>query len=264
MNRFKILNSLPGMLQVMLAALLLCLAGQAQALIAGWTGEMTGATERTFNLTARDDFISTSDGNSHYTWGYAHGAEYAMQYPGPTLIVNQGDTVKIVLNNTLPVAVSIIFPGQQGVTASGGKAGLLTREAPAASVGQGAVVGGPTYTFVASQPGTYMYHSGTNADLQVEMGLVGALIVRPTGFAYGDGSGHANRKAYEQAGTHFDRETLFLLSEMDPEIHRLVYSHRKLRRWWWCDASASHTPAGNSCIDCAGYLQPWQCQLAGW
>ncbi len=39
-----------------------------------------------------------------------------MQYPGPTLIVNQGDTVKIVLNNTLPVPVSIVFPGQQGVT----------------------------------------------------------------------------------------------------------------------------------------------------
>ena len=37
-----------------------------------------------------------------------------MQYPGPTLIVNQGDTVKIVLNNTLPVPVSIIFPGTAG------------------------------------------------------------------------------------------------------------------------------------------------------
>jgi len=188
-----------------------------------------GATQangnvRIFNLTARDDFISSSDGNSHYAWGYAHGTEYAMQYPGPTLIVNQGETVKIVLNNTLPVPVSIIFPGQQGVTATGGKQGLLTREAPAAPSGQGIVVGGPTYTFVASQPGTYMYHSGTNADLQVEMGLVGALIVRPTGFAYGDGSGHANRKAYEQAGTNYDRETLFLLSEMDPNVHWQVYT----------------------------------------
>ena len=226
MNRFTIPKSLPGLIQGLLVALLLCLVGQAHALVVGWAGEDPSAANgnaRTFNLTARDDFVSTSDGGSHYTWGYAHGTEYTMQYPGPTLIVNQGDTVKIVLNNTLPVPVSIIFPGQQGVTATGGKAGLLTREAPASSVGQKAVVGGPTYTFVASQPGTYMYHSGTNADLQVEMGLFGAIIVRPTGFAYGDGSGHTARKAYEQPGTNFDRETLFLLSEMDPAVHWQVY-----------------------------------------
>jgi FtsP/CotA-like multicopper oxidase with cupredoxin domain len=207
-------------------ALLLCLVGQAHALVVGWTGEdpsTANGNARTFNLTARDDFVSTSDGGSHYAWGYAHGAEYAMQYPGPTLIVNQGETVKIVLNNTLPVPVSIIFPGQQGVTATGGNPGLLTREASAASVGQNSVVGGPTYTFVASQPGTYMYHSGTNADLQVEMGLFGAIIVRPTGFAFGNRSAHTARKAYEQAGTNFDRETLFLLSEMDPAVHWQVY-----------------------------------------
>jgi FtsP/CotA-like multicopper oxidase with cupredoxin domain len=226
MNRFTIPKSLPGLIQGLLVALLLCLVGPAHALVAGWEGEaptVTNGNARTFNLTARDDFISTSDGGSHYAWGYAHGAEYAMQYPGPTLIVNQGDTVKIVLNNSLPVPVSIIFPGQQGVTATGGKAGLLTREAPAAPVGQNAVVGGPTYTFVASQPGTYLYHSGTHADLQVEMGLFGALIVRPSGFAYGDGKAHPARKAYEQAGTQFDRETLFLLSEMDPAVHWQVY-----------------------------------------
>ena len=39
-----------------------------------------------------------------------------------------------------------------------------------------------TYSFVASQPGTYLYHSGTQASLQKDMGLVGAIIVRPTGF----------------------------------------------------------------------------------
>ena len=33
-----------------------------------------------------------------------------------------------------------------------------------------------------TEPGTYIYHSGTQWDLQGEMGLVGALIVRPTGF----------------------------------------------------------------------------------
>ena len=36
-----------------------------------------------------------------------------------------------------------------------------------------------TYTFVASSPGTHAYYSGTQGDLQVEMGLYGAVIVLP-------------------------------------------------------------------------------------
>jgi manganese oxidase len=222
MNSTQLLNSLTTVAKTGAVALMLCLSGHAHALVEGWEGDVAG-TVHTFSLTARDDFISTSDGNSHYTWGYAHGTTFAMQYPGPTLVVNQGDTVNIVLNNTLPVPVSIVFPGQQGVIASGGSPGVLTREAPAAPSGSNVPVQGPTYSFIASEPGTYLYHSGTNADLQVEMGLVGAIIVRPAGFAYGDGTAHPNRKAYQNAATRYDRETLFLLTEMDPAVHWTVY-----------------------------------------
>lgn len=226
MKSMSILKSLPGVFRAGLAALLLGMVGQAQAYINGWEGTGTGtpADPRTFELTAKHDFISTSDGGSHYTWGYSFGTDLPMQYPGPTLIVRQGETVKIVLNNTLPVPVSIIFPGLQGVTATGGNPGLLTREARAVPLSENAVVAGPTYTFIADKPGTYLYHSGTNADLQVEMGLVGALIVRPISYDMGTTASHANRKAYEQPGTHYDRENLFLLSEMDPAIHWEVYS----------------------------------------
>jgi FtsP/CotA-like multicopper oxidase with cupredoxin domain len=223
----KIFARISAVVRVTLAALVLSQAAPAQALVVGWTGEDPSANNgnaRTFTLTAREDFISTSDGNSHYAWGYARGTDFVMQYPGPTLVVNQGDTVRIVLNNTLPVPVSIVFPGQSGVVASGGNAGLLTREAPPVAHGSYSVAGGPAYTFVANEPGTYQYHSGTNPDLQVEMGLVGALIVRPAGFIYGDGSEHGARKAYVQPGTGFDRETLLLLTEMDPAVHWAVYS----------------------------------------
>ncbi len=227
MNTTRKHKSLSRMLGAGLAALLVCLGASAHARVVGWMGDCdpcgVGAV-RTFDLTARHDFVSTADGNSHYAWGYAHGTAFPMQHPGPTLIVNQGDTVKVILHNALPVPVSIIFPGQQGVAATGGNPGLLTREAPAVPLTANDPVEGPTYSFVASAPGTYLYHSGTNTDLQVEMGLVGALIVRPTGFQQGTGSDHPNRKAYEQAGTNYDRETLFLLTEMDPAIHRQVYT----------------------------------------
>jgi FtsP/CotA-like multicopper oxidase with cupredoxin domain len=228
MNSKSIFHSLPRTLRAGLAALLVGLGVPSHAAVTGWDGEAPSAANgnaRTFQLTAKQDFISTSDGGSHYAWGYAHSA-LPMQYPGPTLIVNQGETVKIVLNNTLPVQVSIVFPGQQGVTSSGGVVGLLTREARAvnpAEFAANAVVGGPTYTFVAGMPGTYSYHSGTQTDLQVEMGLVGALIVRPKGFAQGDKTAHPERRAYEQPGTRYDRESLFVLSEMDSAIHWQVY-----------------------------------------
>lgn len=158
-----------------------------------------------FDLVARGGYVSTADGNSHYAWGYAHGAG-PMQYPGPTLVVDQGATVTVTLGNELAVPVSIVFPGHRAVSATGGAAGLVAREAPPG--------GSVTYSFVASEPGTYLYHSGTQQHLQVEMGLVGALIVRPA-------AAPASR-AYEHPATSFDREYLFVLTEIDPVIHAQV------------------------------------------
>jgi hypothetical protein len=74
-----------------------------------------------------------------------------------------------------------------------------------------------TYSFTASAPGTFTYSSGTQMPLEVEMGLVGAIIVRPrvTGTVRHD-------RAYPSATTRFEQEYLFLLSEIDPVIHAAV------------------------------------------
>lgn len=199
-----LLHKLPRLLGMAMSLLLLAAAESAWAVIDGISGPV-------FNLTAKADYISTADGGSIYNWGYANG-NGTMQYPGPSMIVNQGDTVTINLSNQLPVPVSIVFPGQQGVVASGGSAGLMTQEA-AAMVG--GVPGTVSYTFVATQPGTYQYHSGTQPALQVEMGLLGAFIVRPN-------AANPLRRAYTHAATLFDHEYLFLLTEMDPAIHEQV------------------------------------------
>ena len=194
-----------GFLVLGLATALLVLCGfPAHAAIDGVTGTA-------FNLAAKQDHISSSDGDSILMWGYANGAG-RMQFPGPTLIVNEGDTITVTLTNELPPAagnVSIVFPGHQ-VAAAGGVAGLLTREAPPG--GATAV----TYTFTATHPGTYLYHSGTRPDLQVEMGLIGAIIVRPSGF------NPAAPQAYRHADSAYTREFLFLLTEMDVSVHRNV------------------------------------------
>jgi manganese oxidase len=173
---------------------------QSQSEAARHGSAVEGLKGTSFTLTARSGFISVPDGGSIFTWGYADGSGL-MQYPGPTLVVEQGEEITVTLNNELPLPVSIVFPGQQ-TTASGGADGVLTREAPPG--------GTVTYSFRATNAGTYLYHSGTRPELQVEMGLMGALIVRPY---LGD------RYAYDHASTAFDREYLFLLSEMDPRVH---------------------------------------------
>jgi len=138
-----------------------------------------------------------------------------MQLPGPTLDVIAGVPVTVTLTNALPPAagnVSAVFPGQQ-VTATGGVAGLLTQEAPPG--------GSVTYTFTPGQPGTYLYHSGTRPDLQVEMGLYGALIVRPSASdVAAAGCPAPSAPAYAHAATCYDREDLFVLSEIDLDVHR--------------------------------------------
>lgn len=196
-------------LSLLVSVLLLLPAVDSQCRIDGVTGT-------SFNFTARSGHISTPEGGSILFWGYGNGSQPA-QYPGPTLIIDQGDTVTITLTNELSMPVSLVFPGHENVTAQGGVQGLITREAmpsddPATPVDESTVV----YTFTASQPGTYHYHSGTRPELQVEMGLVGAIIVRPSGF---DPSAPT---AYGHPDSAYDREYLFLLTEMDPRIHVMI------------------------------------------
>jgi len=173
------------------------------------SAEILGEPGPSFNLTAREGYISVADGGSIYSWGYS--TDGTMQLPGPTLILTQNVAVTITLNNELPGAagnVSIVFPGH-AVGSTGGVPGLLTQEA--------ANGGSVTYTFTPTEPGTYEYHSGTRPDLQVEMGLYGAIIVRPSGY---DESMPATWSAYNHTATTYDREYLFLLSEIDMQVHQ--------------------------------------------
>ena len=160
----------------LLAAAGLLAALPSQAAIVGAAGTLSGST-RSFELFAGEGYASMADGVQVYSWGFgaatASGGTGLMQMWGPTLLVTQGEAVTITFTNNLPTRTSIVFPGQSGVVASGGAAGALAQEA-----GPGEVV---TYTFTASHPGTYTYQSGTQPGLQTEMGMVGALIVYPSG-----------------------------------------------------------------------------------
>src|SRR6201993_3353105 len=237
------------------AVLGMLLAATALAAAPGIGG--TGAAG-TFALTAEDSYLNQPDGSAVYSWGYGcasapaasmfypqiNGAPMAgsncptMQVPGPTLIVNEGASVQVTLTNNLPLAAgntSILFPGFNvktscNATTPVGVQGLLTCEA---TPGGGSV----TYTFQATSSGTRAYYSGTQGDLQIEMGLYGAIIVLPSAVPAGcvglgaqpphyvpagstaEADFRLAASAYRHSRTCYDREYLFQFSEMNLEIH---------------------------------------------
>jgi FtsP/CotA-like multicopper oxidase with cupredoxin domain len=236
-------TSMKRLLPYALVALGAVFAATTHAAVPGITGP-------SFNLVASPAFITQPDGQAIYSWGYGctgsapgfapsaitTGFCNNMQIPGPTLIVTEGDTVTVTLTNSLPAAAgstSILFPGfTLTSTCPTGQQGLLTCEA--------APGGTVTYTFIAGSPGTRAYYSGTQGDLQVEMGLFGAIVVLPkavptncvSGLPATNPGGNAQAKAnwgesdfrlaaaaYDNANTCYDREYLFQFSEMDPSIH---------------------------------------------
>jgi hypothetical protein len=204
-----------GAVLALAAGSLFAVAGHGSALPPGAKVGMVcpdpvaGATQ-TFNLETKTGYIETPDGNSVFMWSYddpgVNGGRF--QSPGPVLCARQGQTIVVNLTNHLPEPASVVFPGQQNVTTTGGTPGLLTTEA--ASNG-----GTVTYTFTASNPGTYLYESGSNVAKQVEMGLYGALVIRPSAGA---------NFAYGASTTQFDpsREYLALLADIDPFLHHAV------------------------------------------
>jgi hypothetical protein len=127
--------------------------------------------------------------------GYAPTNTAVVRPGGPTLEVNEGDTVQIELHDQVGEPTALLVQGQQmkpdlaGTTDGGQK----------------------TYTFTADEPGTYLYEAGLlpNAEHQVAMGLYGALVVHPA----------TPGQAYADASTAYDTDEVLLLSELDPALN---------------------------------------------
>jgi ZIP family zinc transporter len=91
--------------------------------------------------------------------------------PGPVLEVRQGDTVVIDYENEADISDTIHLHGIHGTDVDmDGVAGISQPLVPKG--------GHYRYQFVASQPGTFLYHThGT--ELMLDSGLYGAIIVQP-------------------------------------------------------------------------------------
>src|ERR1700728_4425129 len=95
-------------------------------------------------------------------WGYNGSA------PGPTIQVNQGDDVRIIVDNHLPEATSMHWHGFEVPVEMDGAPGSSQDPIPPG--------GRFVYEFTLQQEGTYFYHS--HMAMQEMMGMIGAFIMQ--------------------------------------------------------------------------------------
>jgi FtsP/CotA-like multicopper oxidase with cupredoxin domain len=96
-------------------------------------------------------------------WGFNGGM------PGPTIEVNQGDRVRIVVHNELPESTGIHWHGLEIPVAMDGVPGLTQPPLPPGGV--------QTFEFTLHQSGTFFYHS--HDGMQDGMGMVGLFLIHP-------------------------------------------------------------------------------------
>ena len=92
--------------------------------------------------------------------------------PGPTLVVKQGDRVVIHYRNELDISDTIHLHGIHDI-------GPEMDGVPGSSQAMVPPHGNFTYSFVADQPGTFIYHTHDRKAV-LDAGLYGGIIVEPT------------------------------------------------------------------------------------
>lgn len=117
-----------------------------------------------YDIIARESEVELYDGVKTRVWAY-NGI-----VPGPVLVADLGDTVRVNFKNNLPQETTIHWHGVRVPNAMDGVPG----------VNQDSIKPGETfvYEFTPKDAGTFWYHPHVRGSEQVERGLYGALIVR--------------------------------------------------------------------------------------
>ena len=112
------------------------------------------------DITLKDVTIEIAPGIKYSAWSFASGA------PGPAIHVREGQKINITLTNGGTIPHSIDFHA--------------ARIAPNVAFRDVAVGESFTYSFVATDPGVFMYHCGTKPVLaHIANGMYGAIVVDP-------------------------------------------------------------------------------------
>jgi len=168
-------------------------AGIASSLLGGaglisWTPRALAATvSTTYYIT--DGYITQPDGISVYFRGFS-SSNNTLTVPGEQLVVQEGDTVRISIVNTLSSSHSFVIDGV---------------------VNSGTIRGGRSTTvqFTANQAGSFMFYDGVNAPYNRLLGLHGGFAVMPAG---------SSDELYAGSPT-FVQQHFWLFHDIDPLWH---------------------------------------------
>lgn len=163
------------------------------------------------SLTLRAITKTMSDGASVTFWGFTDTS--TAKIPGPQIEVGVGDTLNLSLS--MQGAMGTMEPSPyQGHTIHMHGADVKTSEDGVPETG--ASVMGDTYTFTptANMAGSMMYHCHVHTVKHLEMGLYGALVVRPK-----DASGNFLNQITTNSATAYDYVQTYLFSTVDPAYH---------------------------------------------
>lgn len=192
---------------------------QALAL-AGLVTAIAPASAADIYLRAEAVTVAMPGGVSVPMWGFAlagascapvaPATSCAATVPGPVITVPAGDpALNIHLTNNLAVPVSVVIPGQSAAMAPVKFTDAKGRQRVRSFTKETPVGGTEVYSWMNLKPGTYLYHSGTHPQVQVQMGLYGAVKKdAAAGSAY--------------PGVPFVGEKVLVFSEIDPALHNAV------------------------------------------
>lgn len=194
------------------------------------------------HLTAGDSFVNMSDGNPIYTFGFGNrtgvapedviaNGILASEWPGPTIVLEEGDEFFLSLTNVGTVIRPDLFDPHTVHFHGFPNAASVFDGVPevSVSINMGATL---SYYYNIVEPGTYLYHCHVEASEHMEMGMLANLYVHagqdktgiggdpttiaprfggtgPTGYAYND----------EDGTTAYDAEEAVQLSSFDSDFH---------------------------------------------
>ncbi|MDH4109077.1 MAG: multicopper oxidase domain-containing protein [Gammaproteobacteria bacterium] len=150
------------------------------------------------HLTAGDSFVTMSDGNPMYTFGFddqtgtppkqviGRGILNA-EWPGPRIALDQGDEFYLSLTNVGTVIRPDLFDPHTVHFHGFPNAASVFDGVPevSVSINMGATL---SYYYNIVEPGTYIYHCHVEATEHMEMGMLANLWVRPAQNRLADGT----------------------------------------------------------------------------
>ncbi len=168
-------------------------AGMASALLGttsliAWTPRAHSATiTQTFYIT--EGFITQPDGVDVYFKGFSPDSN-SLTVPGAQMIVQEGDTVDITIENTLGTDHSFVIDGL---------------------VDSGVIAGGTskTVSFTADKAGSFMFYDNLNAPYNRLVGMHGGFAVMPQG---------SSNELYTGSPT-FVQQYSWVTNDIDPVWH---------------------------------------------